>query len=540
MIATVLNRSAETMGGVPRWGPRAVPAVLGGVMALAVVGLFVRIMAYPLRHDEQMYVPVGALLGQGDLYRDFGFNNLPNLPLLMALVFNVSGTDHYLLTGRLVIFGAWLLAATAMALIAWRAAGSVAAAILAALLLMTNPLLLGPAGMLATNNFLPMPFAILGTCLFIAGLDRERPSPWMVGGAGLCLGVALGFKANYVFLVPPFALAAFLAPGRMTLPQRLRYAVLPLLIGGLIGCAPVLFYFLRDPDGFLAHVMRYHRGPHIAYWEANPSLDGPKVMTLAGKVKLAANVWLGGGGIVVVLAAIYGLWANRRPERGAAVPTGRPLWPILLVAALAVGGALISFVPTPAFPQYYILPIPFVIALVALSYGRLPRLRRTRHAPWLMGIAVLVILAGMPRLLVRLPRIVTPESWTGYSTHAAGKVVAAAVARNGTAGPIATLAPLYPLEGGLQLYPELAAGPLVYRVGDLIPEADRKHYRMISPTRLPDLFASQPPAAILTGLEGELDDPFVAYARSHGYRPLAEPVLRDRYGTAQLYLRPMP
>ena len=541
MNATILDSSTEPMGGsLRRWRASAFPAVLGGLLGLAGIGLFARIMTYPLRHDEQMYMPVGALLRQGDLYRDFGFNNFPNLPLLMALVFGVSGTDHYLLTARLVIFSAWLLAALAMALLAWRGAGSAIASVLAALLLMTNPLLLGQAGMLATNNFLPMAFAISGTCLFIAGLDREKPSSLIIAAAGLCLGIALGFKANYVFLVPPFAVAALLVPARLPHTQRIRYVILPLLIGGVIGSTPVLLYLVRDPAGFVAHVINYHRGPHIDYWTANPSLNGPKVMSLIGKMKLAASLWLGGGGIVILIAATYGVWANARKGPARATPASRPMWPIWLLAALAVGGAIISFVPTPAFPQYYILPIPFVIALAALSYGRLPDKDRKRLAPWLCGITLLVILTGMPRLLVSLPQIATPQSWAGYQAHAAGQAVAAAVAQGGAAGPIATLAPIYPLEGGLKVYPELAAGPLVYRVGDMIPIDDQKHYRMISPARLPDLLASQPPAAILTGLEGELDAQFVAYARTNGYHLLAEPVLSDRYGTARLYLKPMP
>lgn len=515
-----------------------VQAITYGGVALAVTGLFARIMTYPMRHDEQMLVPAGIVLPHVDIYRDVGFNHLPNLPLLLSLLFGVSGTDHYLLAGRLLVFAAWLLAALAIGWIASRAAGTRVAGLLAALLLMTHPVLLGQAGMLVTNNFLPLLFALFATGLFIGGLDGREPAPWMIASAGLCVSIAIGFKANYVFLVPPFAVAAFLVPSHLTVARRMRTVVLPLLIGGIVGGLPTLYYLGRDPAGFLTHVVGYHRGPHIAYWSANSQLDGAKVMTFPGKAGLAAKLWLGGGGFVVVASVLWGIWANWRRAQDTAKETGRPLWPIVLVATLAVGGALISFVPTPAFPQYYVPPVPFMILLAAALYGRLQRDQSRRAAPWFAGAALLVIVAGAPRLVVGLPQLFSPPTWTGFQIHAAGERVARALTERGARGPVATLAPLYPLEGGLRIYPELAAGPMVYRVGDLIPQADRVHYRMISPTLLPALLAARPPAAILTGVEGRLDDPFTDYARSHGYRLIPQPIVRDRYGEARLYVQP--
>ncbi|AUW57386.1 hypothetical protein C1T17_04005 [Sphingobium sp. SCG-1] len=438
----------------------------------------------------------------------------------------------------MLIFAAWMLAALAMGLVASRAAGTRAAGLLAALLLMTHPLLLGQAGMLVTNNFLPLLFAVSATGLFIAGLDRREPAPWLIASAGLCVSIAIGFKANYIFLVPPFAVAAFLVPSRLPISLRVRTIVLPLLIGGVVGGLPSLYYLGRDPAGFLAHVIGYHRGPHIAYWIANSEVDGTKIMTFPGKAGLAAKLWLSGGGFVVLTGVLWSIWANWRGARDAARGADRPLWPILLVTALAVGGALISFVPTPAFPQYYVPPVPFVLLLAALLYGRLLRDQRKRAAPWFTGAALLVILAGAPRLMVGLPQLFSPQKWTGFQIHAAGERVARALAESGARGPVATLAPLYPLEGGLGVYPELAAGPMIYRVGDLIPQADRVHYRMISPTLLPGLLAARPPAAILTGVEGRLDDPFTDYARGHNYRLISQPIVRDRYGEARLYVKP--
>lgn len=510
--------------------------LLTGLTGLAIIALFARIMSFPVRHDEQMYVPVGMLLRHGDLYRDFGFNNLPNLPLLLGLSVELTGTDHYLLAGRLVVFTGWLFALVAMGLLVWRASGSRAAALLGALLLATNPVLAGPAGMLATNNFLPLPFAIAATALLIAGLDHPLPRPWLIAGAGLCVGIAAGFKANYAYLIPLFGIAALLAPWRSGWRIWAMRSLLPLAVGGVVGSLPVLYYLLRDPHGFLVHVIHYHRGPHIAYWMANIALDGEKIMTLPGKVALAAKVWIGGGvGFIFAAAFLLGVMLLR-DARGR--DAARSTWPVCLMLAIVAGGIFMSFVPTPAFPQYYVPPIPFVIALVAMFYGRLGSTRRAKVAPYLIVVAAAIALWGMPRLLIKLPQIVRPAGWASNVVHDAGVRLAGQMAAHGVRGRVATLAPLYPMEGGLPLYTELTAGPLVYRVGDLIPLEDRPYYRLVSPTSIGRLLEAQPPAAILVGQEGELDAPFIAYARQHGYRLVDPELVNDRYGKAALYLKP--
>lgn len=515
-----------TWSGASTWG-----AVAG--VSLAFLGLFARLMSFPLRHDEQMYLPVGALLSQGGLYGDFGFNNLPNLPLLLSFIYEATDTDHYLLVGRLVIFAAWLAAAGVLALLVLRATGSIWGAAAAVVVLIANPLLIGPPGMLVTNNFLPVPFALLGLHLFIVGVDRVRPHWLAIFASGFCLAVAAGFKANFIFLLPAFAVAMVMLPRNAPLPVRLRSVALPLVAGGIVGALPVLVYFTADPQGFVAHVIGYHRGPHIAYWAANSTLDGEKIMSLGGKLQLAWSVWLESAGVLIVLAgAALAIFAAREPA------TGRPVWPLALTAALVAGAALVSFVPTPAFPQYFIAPLPFGIALAALLYGRLGAPARASAHPFLLSLVLVGALIGAPRLVGDLGTALHPAAWTGNRVHAAGEQIARALASDDGAGRIATLAPVYALEAGRRVYPELAAGPLVYRVGDLIPHADRRFYRMVSPTTLDAVLDRDPPAAILVGYEGELDRPFIAYALRHGYRAIRLAALRDRYGVGILYIRP--
>src|SRR3546814_15871583 len=90
-------------------------------------------------------------------------------------------------------------------------------------------------------------------------MDEYRRRPWLFFLSGLCISVAIGLKVNNIFLVPPFAAAAFLAPAGQPFGARLQHAVLPMIAGGGVGGLPALYYLVQDPDGFLAPTLRYFR-----------------------------------------------------------------------------------------------------------------------------------------------------------------------------------------------------------------------------------------------------------------------------------------
>ncbi|GGE14474.1 hypothetical protein GCM10011529_21070 [Polymorphobacter glacialis] len=474
-------------------------------------------MAEPLRHDEQMFFPAGILFGSGDLYRDFGFNHLPNLPIMLAAVDALFPARPFL-AGRALVFVAWLAAAALVAAIGWRATRSRMIAALGVLLLVTNPLLIDRSGTLITNNFLPIPFALGGLLAFLAGADRERPHAALLFLSGFLLAVAIGLKANFVAIMPPFAVAALLVPQRIGLARRLRLVTLPLIAGGIIGGLPTLYAFAVDSAGFAAHVFSYHRGPHHAWAMQQEDL----VVSFKDRFLLAQSVWGSGATLLTALVIVVaGLQLLRRGWR--------PRWPVMLTAGLVLAGIMVAFVPTPSFPQYFTPPLPFAIVLMLLLLGELGPGERTSAAPLLVAVAVLAIVTGGPRLLAELPLLARPAKWTGNSVHRDSvAIVAAARGR-----PIATLSPVYALEAGGTIYPELAAGPFVYRVADLIPVKDRRHYRLVSPAALPALLDANPPGAVLVGLEEHLDDGLREYASTRGYvrQPLERPEL-------ELYVRP--
>lgn len=509
--ATPWNRSPSRVIGQAGREKGALWTLLShAIIVFLLLGLFGRIVAFPLGHDEQIHISAGRLLFQAPLYQALGYNHLPGLPLLLHGLYALTGTSYLLLKGRLLIFLCWVVTGWLLYRFALRHTGERRIA-LVAMLVLTAGVLMGPAGMLVTNNFLPIPFAILAFDLFLRGLDDGRVHPQLLFLAGLAMGFAAVLKISYVFLGPPFALAALLLPHAMPFGVRLSRSVAPLVLGGLVGCSPALLVLISDPSGLFAHTVRYFSHGHLVYWQASTA---PKAMSIPDKILVAEGVWLAGSGLFALLLA--GAFAWTLTARAGVAALG--WWPILLATSLAAFGAVGAFVPTPAFPQYYAPPLPFLILLFILIYRRLDVEARGWMLAVLGSVGALALISVTPRLAAALPAVTHPGHWTGVIVHAQGQQIRALVERGGDRGRIATLSPILPLEGGLPIYHEFADGPFLYRVADYLPAADRRYFTTTSPRALPAFLDANPPAAIIVGQEGDLDLGFVAYARARGYR----------------------
>lgn len=515
---------ALTSGRPERLSRHVRDGALGRTIALAVVallaaGLLGRILTYPLQHDEQFYLPPGLLLGELSLYRDIGFTHLPNLPLLVSALVALTGPAPVLLVGRLLVAAAWL----ALLFVLFRTgraerAGTLAVGAAAALILFDSNLL-GEAGMAATNNFLPIPFAIGGVALFLAATRQPARAAWLSAASGLLLALAAGFKINFAPFILPVALATLLVPREWPLRQRIGRLAVPMLVGGLIGAAPTLTYLVSDPAGFLAHAVDAHRGPQIAYWLANPDPADPKVIGLGAKLILARELWLSGTSmLMLVLLGVFSLLLRRQAGcwHEAARAAG---WPVALLAILIAIAAALAFPPTPAFPQYFVLPFPFAALLILLLHGRLDEQRRDTAAPVLVVVIGLAVANGAPSLLPSTVGMLRPQQWASTKLTGDSDRLTAAVRSAGTSGPVATLEPLQTLAGGLDVVPELALGPFIYRAGDRFPPEQSVHYRYLaSPGTIGPALVQRRPAAVLVGRDRKLEAPLEAFARANGYR----------------------
>jgi hypothetical protein len=108
-----------------------------------------------------------------------------------------------------------------------------------------------------------------------------------------------------------------------------------------------------------------------------------------------------------------------------------------------------------------------------------------------------------------------------------------------TDGPVATFMPLYPLEGGLPVYPEFATGSFAFRIAEFTPPDLARVFVSVGPDGVDALFEKDPPAAFLLGYEPELEVAFERYARRMGYQEVPIEGLDNRYGEGKLLVRRM-
>ena len=115
---------------------------------------------------------------------------------------------------------------------------------------------------------------------------------------------------------------------------------------------------------------------------------------------------------------------------------------------------------------------------------------------------------------------VQPALWTGSIIHDQGVRIRDELQARGAKGKIATLSPIVALEGDLPIYREFGAGPFVYRVAPYLPVSDRPLFVTTSPAELRSFLDADPPGAIVTGREPNLEREFLAYARARHYHPV--------------------
>ncbi len=90
-------------------------------------------------------------------------------------------------------------------------------------------------------------------------------------------------------------------------------------------------------------------------------------------------------------------------------------------------------------------------------------------------------------------------------------------------GKVLTFAPIFPLEGGLDIYPDFAAGPFTWRSAPLMDASERQRLGILSHSQLERLLTTNPPSGILVGYEPDLEAPFIKYAQDHGFTPITLP-----------------
>src|SRR5688500_816262 len=465
-----------------------------------------------LSHDEHMYIAGGHLLASESLlpYKDYPYLQMPNLALLYGFVFSI--TNHLLLAARLLntLFATLMLGAIfcyATGLLS--NAGNIARWLVGAgtvLLILFNPLFVYASG-LAMNHDLPVLLTVLAAILCLRALLAGQPSArtWLL--CGLLVGVAAGTRLSYALTLVPFTLAILILPDAVQRTKLNRLAIF--LAGTLLGLLPTIFLVLSAPTAFAFDNWTYHQVNH-AYWQQqgyDRAMDVvSKLAYLKDVIAEPGNLALLAGFLLLGVPAFVVALRNRQ----------RAYMPLAFIAVLVAALLIGALAPSPTWYQYYYALVPVLAVGVVLSVSSLQSDERWRQ--WnlaVLGLAVVVSGAYGPPAYLRLNDNLSPESWVPIETHRIGIEIKQVVGE----GRVATLAPLFPLEGGVRIYEELASGPFVWRVAPLLDEQQRSELNILSVNNLDDFLNADPPQGILTGFEDGLEAPLIEYAMQNGYRP---------------------
>lgn len=470
-------------------------------------------MTRGLSHDEHQHIAAGMMWGREGLlpYRDFPLFHTPYLTYVYGALFRF--TEYPLLTARLFAAACATALVAMIGVVAFRAfrarGGCVAwrAAFVAAGLVLAADLFTQGAG--RAWNLEPSLLLAVGALLALErGLTHEKRA-WLAFSGGL-LGLAIGMRITYAPLIAPLGLATLLVSAAW--PQRLRGAA-AFSVGVLAGLSGVFALYALDREAFMFGNFEF---PQVNI-EYRLATGEPRTMTLGKKLRYFwKEIVRGDPGIFIaaLTPCLLVCWLAWR--KVLSIPPA--LKRLALAVPFIMWGAL---APSPVFPQYFFVLLPFLLLAGIWALAALPvesGARRWSERAALAGLVLAVVMHS--REYEGMSDLMRPREWVPFEIHDEAKVLRAKV----PAGRVLTLAPILPLEAGLEIDPAFATGAFAWRVAPYIDADKAQRLDLPTPGTLAAHLEKYPPSAVLVGFEEKGEELFIEDAKRRGFveTPLEE------------------
>lgn len=483
------------------------------VVALFVLSLAIlaNSMTKPAGRDEQMYCTGAVLLAQGKMiYRDFSYAaQMPYHPLLCAALYKISGTTCYLLVGRLLSVVCDILTMVCIAGIYRRVFRPYALAgallgLAACVLYLFNPLV-DYANGYAWNHDAVILCVALSLWLFIGADSQPQRRAWRVAAIGALLTFATWMRITTALIELVFFVMVLSLPAGAGLPvgsvpvrafRRVRLAALqalPFLIASALVSVWPVWVIAQAPRAFYLNIVKI------------PMLYGQwlhEIGMVFDKFVLTFACLSRPGYLVLILLAVYLFATIAILRQRLKIESGRSM---ILAALLPVAFFVIALIPPTMWQQYLGVPVPFLVISLAFPLACLRRLgdkagvgKHFRVAAVAAAICAAIAILSYPQPLQIAAFALAPERWVPIERHKMSQDIAS---RTKEPRQVLTLTPLLALEGGCEIYTELSAGGIIYRIGDSLTPEEREVTHTVGPKGLPKLLEGKPPSAVILGEE---------------------------------------
>jgi hypothetical protein len=479
--------------------------LLAAIIVFLSVSMLGNSMTKELGRDENVYCTAGYLTEQGELiYRDFSYiTHPPYYPLILALLYKVTGTNYYLLAGRISSVVCEIGILICIVSIIRRTLKSypkfaTVFSICAILIYAMNPFVTY-AGGYAWNHSVVVLCVLFCLRLFI-NMNPEKMNFGRLFVIGAILTLAAFIRHTTALVYCVFAVTLlFMAPDRL---RKGKPTALPFIAGSLVFAAWPLIVISKAPEAFFLDIIRLP-ALNATYLRETGIMYNKLYLT---KIALFSPSYIG-----LIILVIYFVILRF-------VSTGKPLTSdkrnerlFTVVAAVFV---VTVFIPPMMWIQYWALPVAFIIVALAHPLNHLcnAAIKDTRKKRYLTAATVLLFIAvgvglyeGLPSAIVNVANVFKPDTWVPLRVHKISEDIHSKIL---TGGPVLTLSPLYAIEGGSEIYTELSTGPFVYRIADRLSESQKRIVHAAGPDELKKLVESKPPSAVILNTETkQLEEP---------------------------------
>jgi len=486
--------------------PRVVHVIVVLILVVLSLAIVANSMTKPMGRDEQMYCTGAVLLAQGKMiYRDFSYAaQMPYHPLLCAALYKISGTTYYLLVGRLLSCVCDILTMVCIAGIYRRVfkpfpTTGTLLGLAACILYVFNPLADYTNGY-AWNHDIIILCVLLSLWLFVGADSQREQKYWRIAAIGALLTFATWMRittalVELLFFAMLLSLPVCSVPVRAFRKYRLTAALraLPFLIASVIVSIWPLWVIAQAPRAFYLNIVKI------------PMLYGQwlrEIGMVFNKFDLTFTCLTSPGYLVLILLTIYLFAAVAVLRPKLKIESTRNL---LLAALLPVVFFVIALIPPTMWQQYLGVPVPFLVVSLAFPLAYLRRLggkanvgKHFRIAAAVTTLCAVVAVLSYPQVLYRTPFALVPEQWAPIEMHKVSQDIAGKTKEPKQA---LTLAPLLALEGGCDIYTELSAGAIIYRIADSLSPQERQITHTAGTESLLKLLEEKPPSAVILGVE---------------------------------------